>query len=786
MSKGCVRVLAVALLFAGEAAGHAPVIYEGVHFTAELMDFSAPPPRYMHYFGSSTRPGTRVLPDDRPDDSMEEEARLKKIEGTFKKALAAERAGRYTTALSLFRTLQTSAVGPLLDPERAFGLLLPDRDFLQQRVEVLAHPRERGLAQFLEVTRPGRKETKVGRAAAYSPRLLSYLQYRAAMNTLRDDLAATRFEVLAKHAPDSPRAEAALIMVPRLLLAESPPLPSGAELLMRCRRSDAAVRRLLALNPDTRFRFDAYGALGRIEFVLGRVERALDYYRTQLLFANTNDQRVQAWSSVAACEIERGRLKGTGSANLENIALAHLLRFEAVEGGAKSVAAGQLREVVKRFDSNTVVPLVRLLRSDARALPAYIDWRLDLTPTKPEQRANLVALSQVWLTAHPKSPQAGRVLARTAEIELDLGMPSRALALARRALDRSGIADADAALARFVQASAARRAGKVVESIGAYEGLVKRHPKSYLVGAARENLALLYERQGRLGKALDQYYALDYMYDVAYLVDVRMSPAQLSAYVAAHPKHPRAKELRFALGLRYLRLGEWNRAESLFLSLRKPDREEMAGTKGVEPNVWYDDPASLRDPLATTRELRGLDRAFQSARGKEAKAKALLGLAKGYYERRNLALYNYRLWQGERANAFGFSWNHVVATKADTQALLRHHFEHECLAHTLTLCERLVSKFPNSGVTAEAAYLGANSARRLGSLNQWWRAEGRTDALFARAKRLFTVIVERFPTHAHARHAAEKINQMRQEQIEHAAFELQYKPDKAARGWPGF
>ena len=188
----------------------------------------------------------------------------------------------------------------------------------------------------------------------------------------------------------------------------------------------------------------------------------------------------------------------------------------------------------------------------------------------------------------------------------------------------------------------------------------------------------------------------------------------------------------------------------------------------------------------TTRELRRLDRAVQKARGSVAKATALYQLANSYYKRRNLALYNYGLWEGERANAFGFSWNHGVASKADEQALVRHHFEHECMAHTLALCERVVRDYPKAAVSVDAAYLGAGSARRLASLNPWWRAEGRADALFARSRKLFEFIVKAHPSHPLAEHAAQKIRLIEADRIERAASDLEYGTRSSKRDWPGF
>ena len=108
------------------------------------------------------------------------------------------------------------------------------------------------------------------------------------------------------------------------------------------------------------------------------------------------------------------------------------------------------------------------------------------------------------------------------------------------------------------------------------------------------------------------------------------------------------------------------------------------------------------------------------------------------------------------------------------------------MAHTLALCERVVRDYPKAAVSVDAAYLGAGSARRLASLNPWWRAEGRADALFARSRKLFEFIVKAHPSHPLAEHAAQKIRLIEADRIERAASDLEYGTRSSKRDWPGF
>src|SRR5206468_2503097 len=114
-----------------------------------------------------------------------------------------------------------------------------------------------------------------------------------------------------------------------------------------------------------------------------------------------------------------------------------------------------------------------------------------------------------------------------------------------------------------------------------FNTLLARFPKSPLQHGAREELALLHEAVGDLGGALEQYFALGYQTDVAFLLDARMTRDEMRRYMRLHrdmpyrlqphwgEETPPARSIRYtrndviaySLGIRCLRDERWDEAE---------------------------------------------------------------------------------------------------------------------------------------------------------------------------------------------------------------------------------
>src|SRR5262249_50386840 len=84
---------------------------------------------------------------------------------------------------------------------------------------------------------------------------------------------------------------------------------------------------------------------------------------------------------------------------------------------------------------------------------------------------------------------------------------------------------------------------------------------------AHEAAAILAEEAGDLPNALHHYFALDYRPDYAYLIDCVATQADLRAFLRRFPADSHARLVRYSLGFRQLRVGQYEAAERTLASL---------------------------------------------------------------------------------------------------------------------------------------------------------------------------------------------------------------------------
>lgn len=762
--------IVASVAIAALALAHTVQVIRGVHFKNDNYDFGQPPARYdvsYDWIGVGMyRPGTTYLSVYERDWEREERERANRELREWQATLRGrnlEAAGRYGAARAHYHKMI----------DRGYG----ERDFNQMRVEILGQaleqPKMKGLDAFLK--RSYLKQS-LGDAKAYDPFLRPYVAYMLACGQ-RDLVAAARFERIARLYPSSPRAEACLIMVARELLAEDREVPVNVISLEDMRRSNSALRALLAKYPRTRFRWSALGWLGRIEYLQGRIASAKSLFRRQLAAAASLREKMNALDSLYQCAYREGKLEDAAITRLRLWVIAPLsLRYNA-KADFKVTLASMDKTQAHRFATK--------LLADPDVFPTYLDVRSDVTNASNVQRRNTARLAEAWVKRHPESQKCEYVLARAAEAWYGQKVYRKARQLARQVLSSKRLDAMATPLALYVEASCARRSGDLVASRSALKRILEDFPKSYVAGGARESLALVCERLGDLGAALDQYFKLGYEQDVAYMVDARMSLGDLAAYVAKQRAGKQREKLSFALGMRYVRSGRYGDAERVLA--RIPRRARLALTRPKARDEWdgptFDDPKSLQDPLKTAHDLAKLDRAVSAANGTDAKAKAMLAKAEYFYAHRNLVLYNASLWRWTRADAFAFSWNHAVSTRDDAEAVKRHHYDHEAMSQSLTLCKKVVSTYPKAKAAPKAAMLGIKSAMRLTDLNPWWRYADPKLPMYTEAERLCRFLVKEHPRSSEAQRARDKLLILKEERTQRAADILEYHRD---RDWPGF
>ena len=689
-------LLVPAVLAASTALAHVVLTVKGVHFKTENLDFGQPPVRRGDRFDDGTggdvawRPGTKYERGYWSDDEASEARQAADKARLLKASRAAEANGRLGEARGLYAEMQ----------RKGFGAPA----FVNGRLELLDTPgiaSSEGLAAYLKATHSLSKGLL---PATGGPLLMPWIAYAQARST--SDYAA-----VAARYPRSSRAAAALVMAARGGSVES-------------------ARTLLRRFPGSRFAWDARGALARADFRAGRLQSALGQYEAQVRTANSPARKTSAYGSIIAC------LRPAG--NRGAIAYAALRWASALDAADPYVARNFLLRTLGRFKGGDAAAFYTRLEKDPKAFADYLELRssLDL------EAKDVLDLAPTARRVAGGTPTRARVDAILARVALARNDP-RAAAFARSALEGKGD---DRATGLFVLATLDRRKGRLQEAKKGYASILRDHPTSYLAGGARENLAIVDERLGDLAGALDLYRTLGYDDDVAYLADVRMTPAGLADYVAKHPDD----RLRYTLAMRYIRKGQWDAAETTLKPFSDARRKQLT-VASLYPGTAEEE-GGLQDPLATIKALRGLDATLAAAKDDEAKTAATVAIADYYYAHKTLLLYSTPAWKGGRNYTIAFSWNPTVATPADGDALRLHHDEHECYAHAATLYQKVLQEFPKSKVAPHAAYRAAVVLKRLSNMAPYWRWRDRLDDLKAESIRLMD-LAAKSPDEAVARKA---------------------------------
>lgn len=686
------RLLGLSAVFVAPLAmSHIALVMRGVHFNAGKVDFGVPPRKFGYSFNEtfmgedSPRPGTRYWTSESWPDYDRAQWRESVARKTFQKARQQEANGDLKGAMATYRDRL----------RRGLGGVAEDRE----RIELLSQvtPTTEGLDLVLKSV--GSKTTgSLPSPEQVAPVLRPFVAYHAADQLAAKDArgGANAFLRVAKDYPSSSRAEPSLIMAARTVLNTEAKNPELVDL----RLAYTALTELLREHPQTRFRLNALGWLARIDFLQGRLDEAEAKYRQQYALSKTEAERFRALDSLAICATRRGRRDLAAIAYLRKFATTTRHPYEF-----KRALAGRLDS----FNGTDARRFSDAIRHDSSLLIGYLDYRTQFTDLTPTVLTYGSAISGLPAADRP------RVAVRLAQAAIQLGRDRDARRFVAQARDR-GLKGDEAAMAEYIHGTLELRAGRRENALAAFRTIRSRYGKSYLANGAKENLAILAERSGRLGDALDLYDELGYRMDFAYMADARMSPGELQSYLR-RPNARRRDVLTYTLGMRYLRLNRWSEAEATFAKLSPARRKELTASPG-----WnWDQNRGLQDPLATLAALRKMDEAVKRAKGREAKADALYRMASYYYTHRPLLLYSPMLWRGDRAISISYSWNDRAATAADRLALARHHNEHECLSHALALCRRVVREYPGTVAAGPAAYRGAVAAQRLANMSPYWR-----------------------------------------------------------------
>lgn len=736
---------------------------DSVHFHSSPPDFGLPPRRAVLSWrgehddrpgaeeGSGDKPGLELLPD-----GEEEEAARKRHAQEIAGVEALEDRGAWQEALQQL-TQTASADG--------WSGLLRDRVQIIQRLKKFSAPTPALMAAYRRY-RQGLDDLEVEKLSEaqdafeqiYRDTNADFLRVHAcyqlaslAWQWLDNTRAISLYQGMLKEFPQEPKREDALIMLARC--AVLPFTPAGCDPKLGKEALDQLEREF----PHSRFRQTAVGLRGRMHFLAGEYAAAFQCYRS------IGDSR--------SVEIMLPKMQAGDAGKFRVWLLAsylrRLTRAHTYDDYAQAIIAidrteGALTpQEAKQFSA--------LLRSDPELPDPYLYYRLNHTSLDAGGRKSLARLADAIIAAHPNTRLSPTVRARLAEVFYRNKQYAKALSWVEEQKTAAQPYD----LALYVRGAALQKLGRNSEALAEFRTLLTRCPQSGMRHAAREEVAILCEALGDRIGALEQYFELDYTADIAYLLDCRMSIAEVEAslsrfntghhmlnadrYYEVAPegedgtpsvRYSRQELLLYTLGVLELRADHWDAAERWFKQLKaKRVKLFSEGRK-----KWESRPSP--DPLTATHDLRRLNEAAQNAPDENARAVALYKLATYYYSHGTLLLYNPLLWKETRAWNYG-AWLDTKRLNAQDIATTRAYmYRHEVYARSLQICREIAQRYPNSAVAPQALYRGACSARYLANFNGWWREENKAHNFWKEAAQMMHACAARYPHNPLAKEAA--------------------------------
>ena len=658
--------------------------WRSVHFHSDQPDFLRLPPPWLGTPGArrALAPGTEyeVAPGAPPPGDpapLEQQARRQETTGQFRQAADTWERCWDVWEGPLHAGSPDGAVPAglkgLLDRTRALRAWRGPEDTPGLRAYLTAR-------DAVNSGDPGRARRAIDRIPGDRYRARAeYLS--AALEFRRTDPAAARraFETLVRRRPDNALAA---YMLGRILLtpyltedARSAAIPDRVR-VADLRRAIAAFDAALRAAPTGRLALEAHGLAGACLYRLNDFSGAQLRYCRRLGALRPGQEHLPTWTSVRWC----------------------LRRMTQAEH--------------------------EWFRQQALAEPAtacaYLDLRLHYGRVSERTNLQLGVFALRLLARHPDAAVSGRVLARLAEVDRRAGHPERAVELARWALKRLP-PGADQDQARWNLALALRDQGRRAEARAALTRIADAGHLPRLRRGAHEAAAVLSEELRDYPTALYHYFALEYQFDYAYVADCLAEPADLARFLRRYPGHPRANLVRYSLGFRQMRVGDYAAAIATFRVLgdwlRIAEAKFSADTSRHGPRL---------PPLEVALRLRDLEAAEHRVSTPAAKARAAYAAAALLFRQRHLAFYNAALWTGQRVYALDLGGAHNVSRSSvspdarEKARLRRYQEEHAAAYQALRRFARVAEQYPSTPEAPRALYSAALCCTLLPSVERWW------------------------------------------------------------------
>jgi TolA-binding protein len=340
---------------------------------------------------------------------------------------------------------------------------------------------------------------------------------------------------------------------------------------------------------------------------------------------------------------------------------------------------------------------------------------------------------------YPKAGFGGSFALRVASANLELGENHAALEQSRRALSL-GVKKEERERALWVKGVAEQRLRDYDSARRTLSMLVAENSQGELTTGARRLLAMVAEDAGDLDAALEQYMALKYDTDVAYFIDVLLTPEQLAGFIERRPDFEKRDEFLYALGIRYMRLRRWDEARAVFASVKTAGKNGDRYSYGSNNDCYqppgfeyrcFDPKDTDNGPGVTSRlilsdirtidDLQRLERAAEEAQGDEAKAEALYQEASYLFQSSTLLFHNPIAWGVGRHYELAYLQSeNKFRAPGEAENVWRDMQEHEPVARALVIYLEVARRYPRTRAARDALYTAAVCHERLSNYNEYW------------------------------------------------------------------
>ena len=708
--------------------------FASVHFNSGMPDFGTAPRRGIVSFRgelSDRQETTETYEGNYPDTELSED----------KDKQAGERRTK-ARAVKLAAGLKAESVGQWAEARRQYDSVVGAEGWtggLRDREEVLTRlsgSKAPVSPAFVEILRtyfknvPLESDAKTAEMAANLEKIAAnpdadFLREHAAYQAAsviaangENAQAIARYQTFLKDFPNGVKRQDALIMLARTALlpddSKKRDLPAG----------DAALNQLAKEFPNSRYRNSISGLRARSLYVQEKYPAAAIAYL--------------ALRDADSLELTRRKLvgspKGALDAPLLEIYLERLANAKTWTQYADALVS--VDRTRARMSAESSREFAAAVQNDYGLAAAYIYYRLYHTRNLPADLKNLTRLADTFAAREGAAKLPPLVRVRLAEVYYQRKMYDRALKWAE-SVDAVNVRDR----ALFVRGAAKQKLGRNTAALADFNALLSRCPNSLLRRAARENVAILDEAADNRSGALDQYFALNYSLDIAFLLDVRMTPREIETYFAAHRNSPQKDLLAYSLGIRYLSDERWQESEKW---LKQVSPAKYAAYNKIREESNFLDTKSPA-PLDALRELRELYQSVSDAPSDNERAAALYAYASYYSTHGTLLLYNAGLWQGGREYAFQFWQNSRQTSAQDEMAIRNHMISREVYSRSRRICLELARRYPTAPVAPAAVYRAAAACRRLAAFNTWWTAENKRHNYWDEATALMNRVADTYP-----------------------------------------